>query len=162
MFSSATRTSKSVGDNGALMTYVAKYTAKFSDSLQEELQNDDLDGNSLAVGVLSRYKPMEPEMVLQMFGSRYRQWHISTKGGGKRSFLVPVPDAEALPEEVLQYEHCEWKGPKTSLLDFLRKTTGDGKVCHWLEKLYKDHVRAVHVSYANVSVCSTCLIMAGL
>ena len=128
-------------DNGALMNYVAKYTAKFSDSLQEELLNDDLDGNSLAVGVLSRYKPMEPEMVLQLFGSRYRQWHISTKGGGKRSFLVPVPDAESLPEEVLQYEQCEWKGPKTSLLDFLRKTTGDGRVCHWLKQLHKKHVQ---------------------
>ena len=51
-----------------LLAYVAKYASKFSDSFLGELLCDDADGDSVAASVLSRYKPLEPEMILQMFG----------------------------------------------------------------------------------------------
>ena len=79
-------------DDGALRAYVAKYVSKFSDSNQDERLNDAAQGNSIAATVLCRYKPCEPEMVLDMFGANFRQWHASTESGGKRDFLVPWPE----------------------------------------------------------------------
>ena len=119
-------------EHSALMSYVSKHTAKFSDSMQGELLNDDADGNSIAPSPLNRYRTYEPEMALQLFGARFRQWRISTLGGGKRSFSVPLPDATEMPEEIRMYQECAWKGAKTTLLDFLRKTTNTGEVGAWL------------------------------
>ncbi|CAJ1459932.1 unnamed protein product, partial [Effrenium voratum] len=64
----------------------------------QEWLNDDADATSIATTVLSRYHPLEPEMILQLFGARFRQWHFTTVSGGKRDFVVPVPDADDLPE----------------------------------------------------------------
>ena len=76
-------------DDGALRAYVAKYVSKFSDSNQDEWLNDAAEGNAIAATVLCRYKPLEPEMTLQMFGARFRQWLVTTESGGKRDFVVP-------------------------------------------------------------------------
>ena len=69
---------------GLLQQYVAKYLAK---SASQDWAT-----------VLSRYHPMEPEMVLQLFGAKLRQWHFTTVGGGKRDFIVPLPEVADLPE----------------------------------------------------------------
>eukprot|EP00438_Fugacium_kawagutii_P034296 Skav200083 [mRNA] locus=scaffold3273:976:3521:+ [translate_table: standard] len=87
----------------ALALYVAKYVAKFSDSNSDEWLNDAAEGNVIAVTVLSRYKNFAPEMTLAMFGAQFRQWLVTTESGGKRDFIVPVPDAEKMPKEVELY-----------------------------------------------------------
>ena len=120
---------------GMLRQYITKYLAKFSNSASQEWLNDDAGATSIATTVLSRYHPLEPEMILQLFGARLRQWHFTTVSGGKRDFVVPVPDADE-PEnhEVRLYERAAWARGRVSLLDFLRKTNTDGEVCAWLKK----------------------------
>ena len=121
---------------GLLRQYVAKYLAKFSDSASQDWLNDEADATSIAVTVLSRCHPMEPEMVLQLFGAKLRQWHFTTVGGGKRDFIVPLPDAADLPERhpAKLYENAAWACGQINLLDFLRKTNADGHICAWLKK----------------------------
>ena len=127
---------------GMLRQYITKYLAKFSDSASQEWLNDDADATSIATTVLSRYHPLEPEMILQLFGARFRQWHFTTVSGGKRDFVVPVPDADDLAEkhEVRLYERAAWARGRVSLLDFLRKTNTDGEVCAWLKKKHAAQV----------------------
>ena len=120
-------------DDGALRAYVAKYVSKFSDSNQDEWLNDAADGNCMAATVLCRYKPCEPEMVLQMFGARFRQWHATSESGGKRDFVVPWPEKAPLPKEVELYMDADWAAGQISLLDFLRKTGPDGQILKWLK-----------------------------
>ena len=128
-----------IGDDkaGMLRRYITKYLSKFSDSASQDWLNDDADATSIATTVLMRYHPLEPEMTLQLFGQKFRQWHMTTVSGGKRDFVVPVPDVEVPPKEVLLYEAATWARGKISLLDFLRKTTGEGHICNWLKKLQK-------------------------
>lgn len=120
-------------DDQALAAYVAKYVSKFSDSNQEEWLNDAADGNVIAATVLSRYKPLAPEMTLHMFGAAFRQWLVTTEHGGKRDFIVPTPDAERMPIEVKLYLRADWAAGHISLLDFLRKTTDQGEIIAWLK-----------------------------
>ena len=70
-------------------TYVTKYLPKFSDSMMSELLDSKADGDTIAFSVLQRYHPLEPEMALQLFGARFRQWDMSTANRGKRDFIVP-------------------------------------------------------------------------
>ena len=121
---------------GMLRQYITKYLSKFSDAASQDWLNDDADAVSIATTVLSRYHPLEPEMVLQLFGAKFRQWHFTTIGGGKRDFVVPLPDVENLSErhEVRRYEAAAWARGKISLLDFLRKTNAEGGVSAWLKK----------------------------
>eukprot|EP00973_Karenia_brevis_P093095 12415608-Karenia_brevis.AAC.1 len=100
--------------------YLCKYPFKMSDSNSDDWWNDAHGGDALAQSILFRYKPFEPEMVLQLFGHRFRQWRISTISGGKRSFRVPVPDDDPMPQEVQLYVDCPWRG-SLSLLEFLRR-----------------------------------------
>ena len=125
---------------GLLRQYVAKYLAKFSDSASQDWLNDEADAASIAATVLSRYHPLEPEMVLQLFGAKLRQWHFTTVGGGKRDFIAPLPDASDLPERhpVRLYENAGWARGKINLLDFLRKTNSDGQICAWLKKRHSE------------------------
>ena len=60
-------------DHKLLAGYLTKYVSKFSDSLADECLNDDADATSIACNVCMRYKPMEPEMLMQMWGQRFRQ-----------------------------------------------------------------------------------------
>ena len=117
--------------------YTAKYAPKFSDSLQQELLNDDADANSIAASVLARYHPCEPEMALQLFGSMFHQWHITTYSGGRRSFRVPSLDTQPLPKEVLLYQTSKWRGDGMSLLEFLRKSNDQGAIAGWLKKVWQ-------------------------
>ena len=125
-------------DDAMLRRYVTKYVSKFSDSASDEWLNDANDAVTIATNVLMRYHPMEPEMVLQLFGGRFRQWHISTLGGGKRDFNVPWPDKTPLPREIARYEAATWAAGRISLLDFLRKSNEAGDISQWLKKKHKD------------------------
>ena len=124
-------------DDLALAAYVAKYVSKFSDSNQEEWLNDAADGNVIAATVLSRYKNFAPEMSLHMFGATFRQWLITTESGGKRDFIVPVPDKEDMSKEVALYLQADWAVGQISLLDFLRKSNKKGEIIDWLQNLHK-------------------------
>ena len=89
-----------------------KYRSKFSDSMDEECVNDDADANSLAVNVHMRDRPFEPEMVLQLFGKIFRQWEVSAHQGGKRDFVVPLPDADVWPNVIHMYMGATWAREK--------------------------------------------------
>ena len=123
--------------SGPLSAYVAKYNATFSDAMQDNLLNDAADGDAIAVSVLMRYKPMEPEMVLHLLNHRFRQWHLSTATGGKRNFMVPWPDKEPLPENVVCYMESEWRRNDMNLLQFLRKTNAQGTINKWLRQKHQ-------------------------
>ena len=58
--------------SGPLSAYVAKCNAKFSDAMRDNLLNE-ADGDAIAISVLMRYKPLEPEMVLHLLNHRFRQ-----------------------------------------------------------------------------------------
>lgn len=117
--------------------YTTKYAPKFSDSLHEELLNDDVDGNSLAASVLSRYHPCVPEMLLQMFGSILPQWSVTTWSKGRKDFRVPVPDAPEMAAEVRLYMESTWRGEDMPLLEFLRKTNDQGGISGWVVQAWK-------------------------
>ncbi|CAJ1330913.1 unnamed protein product, partial [Effrenium voratum] len=117
--------------------YTAKYAPKFSDSMEEELLNDDADANSIAASVLSRYKPCVPEMALQLFGSVFRQWHIGTHSGGRRALNVPTPDVDPAPKVVELYESSAWRADNMTLLDYLRKTNDQGEIAGWLKAQWR-------------------------
>ncbi|CAE8671044.1 unnamed protein product, partial [Polarella glacialis] len=117
--------------------YTTAYAPKFSDSMRRELLNDDADADSIAASVLMRYKPCEPEMILQLFGAMFRQWRVTTVSGGKRSFTVPVPDNPDQPREVRLYQQCSWRSEDMSMLEFLRKSNNEGGICGWLLELHR-------------------------
>ena len=125
---------------GLLAAYVAKYVSKFSSSALDEWLSDYLEANAVAANFLYRFKPFEPEMVLQIFGQRFRQWDISTESRGKRDFRVPLPGAAAYPSEITQYVQSRWRSEKTPLLEFLRKTNSAGEIAGWLRHKYTKEV----------------------
>eukprot|EP00973_Karenia_brevis_P006276 854668-Karenia_brevis.AAC.1 len=90
-------------DDGALQAYLVKYPVKHSSSADPVWVEGDHGGDMLAQSVLFRYKPYEPEMVLQLFGEHFPQWMCTSISGGKRVFRVPVPDHAPLPREVELY-----------------------------------------------------------
>ena len=102
-----------------LLTYVAKYVAKWSDSSFEEWMSDSAAANSLARKVLFEYHPLEPEMVLQLCGN-YKQWDMGTRSGGKRDLAAPKLGAEP-SKQLQQYMESTWRANDLSFLEFLRK-----------------------------------------
>lgn len=119
------------------VAYSAKYTTKFSDSLYEELLNDDADANSIAASILSRYHPCVPEMLLQLFGTMFQQWKVTTWSHGRKAFRPPVPDDPSLPPEVDLYTASAWRRDDMCLLEFLRKTNDQGGVSGWVVEAWK-------------------------
>ena len=99
-------------EGGALRAYLAKYVPKFSDSITDDILDDEaqLGGDATAAGVLARYKPLEPEMVLQMHAARFRQFRVNSASRGMREFQVPYPTQENIPndemESIRAYEQC--------------------------------------------------------
>ena len=125
---------------GLLAAYVAKYVSKFSSSALDEWLSDYLEANAVAANFLYRFKPFEPEMILQIFGQRFRQWDISTESRGKRDFRVPLPGAASYPSEIAQYVLSDWRSEMMPLLDFLRKTNNKGEIAGWLRQKYRKEV----------------------
>ena len=115
---------------GFMRAYMAKYSSKMSDSLVTDLLTDDGPAHHAAMGFVDRYHPTEPEMILQLFGRKFRQWHLSTISGGKRDFIPPVPDAEWLGNDVKLYVDAAWARGQIPLIDVLRKTGSRGQVLH--------------------------------
>ena len=118
-----------------LLTYVAKYVAKWSDSSFQEWMSDSAAANSVARKVLFEYHPLEPEMVLQLCGN-FRQWDMGTLSGGKRDLVAPKLGAEP-SRQLQQYLDSSWRGEGLNFLDFLRKTTQDGDIAPWVKQAHK-------------------------
>ena len=113
---------------GALQRYVVGYVNKMNDAATDDMQDDNLEANQLALNILSKYRPMEPEMYLQMCRQRFRQWEVGAITRGRRSVAAPFPDAEPIkiPQFITQYRNCAWAGrrddgSRISLLHYLRK-----------------------------------------
>ena len=124
---------------GLMRAYMAKYGAKFSGSLMADLLGDDGSAVHVAMALVDRYHPAEPEMIMQLCAQKIRLWSLSTLSGGKRNFLAPAPDAEWWCVEVTLYMAAPWARGQISLLDFLRKTGSQGQILQWLRK---EHVQA--------------------
>ena len=124
-------------DDGLLRAYVTKYVSKFSDSMLDEYLTDTDHGETIAMNILFRYKPYEPEMILQLCGARYRPWEIGTSSGGKRDFLPPCPDAANPPAEIALYEGSDWRGSNMTLLEFLRKSNKSGRISRWVVQAHR-------------------------
>ena len=129
---------------GALQKYVVGYLSKTNDAATDDMQDDSLQANALALNILSRYKPMEPEMLLQMCQQRMRQWDVGTVHRGRKEALIPLPNAEParIPEFVRHYQNSGFagsisRGDRIPLLEFLRKTNKDGGISDWLQALHK-------------------------
>ena len=118
-----------------LLTYVAKYVAKWSDSSFQEWMSDSAAANSLARKVLFEYHPLEPEMVLQLC-SNLKQWDMGTRSGGKRDLVAPKLGTEP-PKQLQQYMDSLWRADSLSFLDFLRKSTDDGDIAQWVKQEHK-------------------------
>ena len=88
-------------------------------------------------------------MTLQMFGASMRQWFVTTLSRGKRDFIVPWPEKAEKPKEIGKHEDAQWACNKVSLLDFLRKTNKDGKICHWLGKR-KEELGKWHLTLEDI------------
>ena len=95
---------------GALRAYVAKYVFKFSDSSSAAWLDNFPEACHVAANVLYRCRPYGPDMVLQLFGTRYRQWGASTETRGERAIYTPAPDQAGMPAFVDRYVQRAWNG----------------------------------------------------
>ena len=140
-------------DDSNLAAYVAKYVPKFSDGMTNDFLDDDsgLSGDATAAGILARYRPLEPEMALQLLAQHMPQWRIGTETHGARDFLVPWPEQEDLSADVAAalaaYEKCQWRGEEMPLLEFLRKSDdgNKGNIVQWLVR--KHHAEVERQGY---------------
>lgn len=119
---------------GHLLRYVASYIPKFSSQFSAEWLNDAASDYAVARRVLTDYKPLEPEMFLQLAGHLFPQ---SFHTGTLRRIVVPLPDTTLPPAAVLTYETSTWRRADMSFLEFLRKTNSSGKVHRALRSRYK-------------------------
>ena len=140
-----------VSDGEALLLqYVTKYCAIFSDSNYDEWFSDEASPDSVARRVCCEYHPYEPEMLLQLAGQLFRQWHISTVSRGKTDVRAPWPGMTQVPEFVNTYMQSTWHNGELPLLDFLRRTNNKGESSGWLQKLWKKSaVKSAHDLYVS-------------
>ena len=117
---------------GLLLRYVATYLSKFSNSfLAEYLDDTSSSGYSIAFRILATYHPGEPEMWLALAAQRFPQFHV---GGTVKPIRAPWPGMDVVPDFVLRYQSCTWRGDDMSLLEWLRKTNDRGAILHWLRR----------------------------
>ena len=142
-------------NSGKGMTaYVVKYVPKFSDAATDELLDDDaeMNGDETAAAILTKYKPFEPEMTLQLFASHCHQWEVGTVSKGVREFQVPwvtkTDTAEDIRLVVYAYETSEWRDERMSALEYLRKTVDGGRddIAPYLKRLHEED--AIKKGYA--------------
>ena len=101
-----------------LLRYVATYLPKFSDAFAQEWLNDHASDFAIARRVLTEYRPLEPEMVLQLASFLFRP--CRTPGSVKR-IVAPNP-LQGEPSLLTQaYMESDWRNEEMSLLEFLRK-----------------------------------------
>ena len=95
-----------------LSCYIAKHVQKFSDSFTEDILADGngMSGDSTAAAILCRYKPLQPEMVLQLYAKLFPQWRSGTTTQGARQFVLPCPEDETMSKDtqstIEAYERC--------------------------------------------------------
>ncbi|CAJ1387438.1 unnamed protein product, partial [Effrenium voratum] len=131
---------------GMLLKYCSGYVPKFSDSFTTDWLNDACSDYAVARRVLTDYHPLEPEMTLQLA----MQWFPQVFAGSTlQRFRVPVPWKADCPERVQQYMNSEWRADAMPLIEFLRKTNGQGKIHKKLERRRKEE--------GEVAIAATCL-----
>ncbi|CAK0799172.1 unnamed protein product [Prorocentrum cordatum] len=134
-----------------LLQYVTKYAAKFSDAAFDDWFNDEGSATSVARRMVNEYHPYEPEVWLQLNGANFRQWRVSTASKGKRDVRAPWPGMETAPAFVDQYAKASrtWRRADMPLLEYLRKTSDEGQIAHWIAKPWREQVlRDAHAAYA--------------
>lgn len=100
-----------------------------------EILNNQATNFALACRVLCDYHPMQPEMTMQLFPQQFPQFQSK---GQVRKFIVPVPwEKDALPALVTKYMNCKWRSAGMSLLEWLRKSGGDGQIHQRYRRLHK-------------------------
>ena len=110
---------------GMLLRYCATYVPKFSDAFAQEWLNDQASDFAVARRVLSEYHPLEQEMWLQLASFLFRP---CVAGGTMRRFVVPSPWVAEPPDAVQKYCTARWRDDGMTLLEFLRKTSKEGKI----------------------------------
>ena len=106
-----------------LLRYVATYLPKFSDAFATEWLNDHASDFAIARRVLTEYRPLEPEMVLQLASFLFRP--CRAPGSVKR--FVPPNFLQGPPNAMTQaYMESEWRSEDMCLLEFMRKV----RSCH--------------------------------
>ena len=96
-----------------LLQYVTKYCAKFSDSNYDEWLSDEASANAVARRVCYEYHPYEPEMLLQLCGQLFKQWHVSTISRGKKDIQAPWPSMQTVPDFAQTYVASTWRREDT-------------------------------------------------
>ncbi len=76
-------------------------------------------------------------MVLQLFGTMFRPWQLTTVSRGKKNIEAPVPDQQPRPKFVQNYMQCQWRDENMALLEFLRKSNDQGAIAGWLTQIWK-------------------------
>ena len=126
--------------NGAVLRYVATYSLKFSDSMDQDWLNDQASDYSVARRILFCYRPLEPEMWLTLAQERFPQVDYQ---GTLVDIAVPLPDCSMKPKWLQNYEASSWRCDGMSLLEFLRKTNASGDIIRHIKQGHVQHVRQV-------------------
>lgn len=124
--------------NGAVLHYVATYSMKFSDSMDQNWLNDQASDYSVARRILFSYHPLEPEMWLTLATERFPQMDYQ---GTLVDIHVPVPSCEQKPKRLQNYEESAWRRDDMSLLEFLRKSNDSGKIMRYIKEQYMQHCK---------------------
>ena len=114
-----------MGDGrGMLLQYAASYNAKFSDQFATAWLNEEATDFQLARKVLMEYRPLEPEMWLQLAGQQFRQ---VLQTGVLRRVVVHPPWAGFPPSrwESL-YTTCAWRSESYTFLEYMRQCNQSG------------------------------------
>ena len=128
--------------NGAVLRYVATYSLKFSDSMDQEWLNDHASDYSVARRVLFSYHPLEPEMWLTLAQHRFPQ--VDYKGS-LVELTVPLPSCERKPRALINYEQSTWRSESMAFLEFLRKVNDKGQIIRYIKEAHQQYVLAAVV-----------------
>ena len=125
--------------NGAVLRYVATYSLKFSDSMDQDWLNDQASDYSVARRILFSHHPLEAEMWLTLGNERFPQVDFK---GTLVDINVPLPGFAKKPRWLQQYESATWRREDMSVLEYLRKTSMySGDVIRHIKEGHKQHVR---------------------
>ena len=126
--------------NNATLRYIATYSQKFSDSMDQDWLSNGGTDYSVARRILFSYHPGESEMWLILAAERFPQ--VDYKGS-MVDINVPLPNADKKPMWLKRYESSGWRRDDMSLLEFLRKSSmTSGRIIRHIQESHKQQVRA--------------------
>ena len=141
---------QSDGGSGLILKYVSTYVAKFSEELATEWLEDDASDYHIAKRILFDYHPQEPDMWLQLAAQLFP---VFDTGGSLFPIVAPYPGMDEKPTYVQDYEACEWKGKKMSLLEYLRKVgKNNNRPARYIREAFKRERGIVEKRGGNASV----------